>query len=56
MGRDANNQMYAIAWVVIEIKNTDSWKWFLALLEEDLDMSNNNDWILIYDQQKVFTF
>ncbi|EEE69496.1 hypothetical protein OsJ_28933 [Oryza sativa Japonica Group] len=28
IGRDANNQMYPIAWVVVEKETNDSWDWF----------------------------
>ena len=30
IGRDANNQIYPIAWAVVEYENLSSWKWFLA--------------------------
>ncbi|MBA0803553.1 hypothetical protein Gohar_013749 [Gossypium harknessii] len=29
VGKDANNQMFPIAWVVVEVECTDSWTWFL---------------------------
>ncbi|MFQ6634858.1 hypothetical protein Gotur_012045 [Gossypium turneri] len=32
VGKDANNQMFPIAWVVVEVECTDSWTWFLSLL------------------------
>nr|GFB41962.1 60S ribosomal protein L34 [Tanacetum cinerariifolium] len=32
MGRYGNNQMFPIAWAVVNIENTDNWKWFLACL------------------------
>ncbi|KAK5785936.1 hypothetical protein PVK06_040558 [Gossypium arboreum] len=28
VGRDANNQMFPIAWVVVEVECTDSWAWY----------------------------
>ncbi|GKC15650.1 60S ribosomal protein L34 [Tanacetum coccineum] len=37
MGKDENNQMFPIAWVVVNVENTDNWEWFLACLCEDLD-------------------
>ncbi|CAH9148169.1 unnamed protein product [Cuscuta epithymum] len=54
VGRDANNEMYPIAWAVVEIENTDSWRWFLELLKEDLDINNTFHWTLMSDQQKVW--
>ncbi|GJX10242.1 hypothetical protein Tco_0460919 [Tanacetum coccineum] len=29
MGRDANNQMYPIAWAVVRVENADNWGWFM---------------------------
>ncbi|CAH9114405.1 unnamed protein product [Cuscuta europaea] len=52
VGRDANNQMYPIAWVVVEIENSSSWTWFLELLKKDLEITTAESWTLISDQQK----
>lgn len=52
VGRDANNQMYPIAWAVVEIESTYSWKWFLQLLTKDLELNNSWNWTIISDQQK----
>ncbi|KAH1072701.1 hypothetical protein J1N35_025029 [Gossypium stocksii] len=38
VGRDANNQMFPIAWVVVKVEYTDSWAWFLSLLSTDLGL------------------
>ncbi|MBA0670279.1 hypothetical protein Goklo_023942, partial [Gossypium klotzschianum] len=38
--RDANNQMFPIAWVVVEVECTDSWAWFLSLLSTDLGLED----------------
>ncbi|WOK93432.1 hypothetical protein Cni_G02129 [Canna indica] len=35
-GRDGNDQMFPILWVVVEGENYDSWSWFLGLLFDDL--------------------
>jgi hypothetical protein len=54
IGRDANNQMYPIAWAYVERESYDSWYWFLGLLQKDLNISNGGEeWVLISDQQKV---
>jgi hypothetical protein len=54
IGRDANNQMYPIAWAAVPIESYDTWYWFLALLQKDLNISNGGEeWVLISDQQKV---
>src|SRR4051812_13244341 len=41
IGRDANNQMYPLAWVVVEQETDGTWKWFVGLLIKDLDINNN---------------
>ncbi|XP_019173411.1 PREDICTED: uncharacterized protein LOC109168986 [Ipomoea nil] len=52
VGRDGNNQMYPIAWAVVEIENSSSWRWFLKLLKTDLDIVDSSEWTLMSDQQK----
>ncbi|XP_031101839.1 uncharacterized protein LOC116005739 [Ipomoea triloba] len=52
VGKDGNNQMYPIAWAVVEIENNSSWRWFLELLKADLDITNSSEWTLMSDQQK----
>ncbi|XP_024317517.1 uncharacterized protein LOC100846822 [Brachypodium distachyon] len=52
LGRDANNQMYLIAWAVVEKENIDSWRWFCELLFRDIDVGDGEDWVFISDQQK----
>ena len=54
IARDANNQMYPVAWVVVEKETNDSWKWFIALLIKDLDINDQGEGrVFISDQQKV---
>ena len=36
VGRDANNQIYPVAWAVVEKENNDSWDWFCDILFRDL--------------------
>ncbi|CAH9052492.1 unnamed protein product, partial [Cuscuta epithymum] len=52
VGRDANNNMYPIAWAIVEIENTSSWSWFIELLKEDLQIVDTSPWTVISDQQK----
>lgn len=52
LGRDANNQMYPIAWAVVEKETNDSWDWFCALLFKDLVAGDGDGWVVISDQQK----
>ncbi|CAN1125828.1 hypothetical protein LINPERHAP2_LOCUS3081 [Linum perenne] len=52
IGRDANDQMYPIAWSVVEVESKASWDWFLEQLKLDLDIGNGFGWCLSSDQQK----
>jgi len=54
IGRDANNQIYPIAWAVVEYENKDSWNWFLGHLQKDINIpAGAAGWVFITDQQKV---
>ncbi|GKA20861.1 copia LTR rider [Tanacetum coccineum] len=52
MGRDANNQMYPIAWVVVRVENAKNWSWFLALLQDDLALNDGTSITIILDSHK----
>lgn len=52
MGRDANNQMYPIAWAVVKVENHENWCWFLGLLCEDLQLHQGNGITIISDSHK----
>ncbi|XP_074342344.1 uncharacterized protein LOC141679870 [Apium graveolens] len=52
VGRDGNNQMYPVAYAVVESESTESWRWFLGLLREDLILGNGVGLTVISDQQK----
>ena len=51
--RDANNQMFLIAWAVVEVECTDSWVWFIKLLKDDLNLADGYSYTIITDQKKV---
>ncbi|GKD07184.1 splicing factor, partial [Tanacetum coccineum] len=42
---DANNQMYHIAWAVVKVENNENWCWFLSLLQEDLELGHETDFV-----------
>ncbi|KAL4296155.1 hypothetical protein GQ457_12G015250 [Hibiscus cannabinus] len=52
VGRDANNQMFPVAWAVVEEKGKESWRWFLQKLMVDLDHPNGEGITLMSDMQK----
>ncbi|KAH9623671.1 hypothetical protein KSS87_000247 [Heliosperma pusillum] len=53
IGRDANDQMFPIAYAVVEGENNESWNWFLLELRQCLKKTNEgNQWTFISDQQK----
>ncbi|KAK8613507.1 hypothetical protein V6N13_101266 [Hibiscus sabdariffa] len=52
VGRDANNQMFLIAWAVVEVECVSSWRWFLKKLFTDLEHPTGEGITLMSDQQK----
>ncbi|XP_031398388.1 uncharacterized protein LOC116208951 [Punica granatum] len=52
IGRDANNQMFPIAWAVVQVESRDTWSWFLSRLKDDLNITDDLGWSIISDQQK----
>ncbi|KAL8122003.1 hypothetical protein AgCh_018655 [Apium graveolens] len=52
VGRDGNNQMFPVAYAIVESENTESWTWFTELLKDDLDLGNGYGITIISDQQK----
>jgi hypothetical protein len=56
IGRDPNDQMFPVAWAVVEGENTLSWTWFMAELKKALHVTDEGrGWTLISDQQKVIS-
>ena len=47
IGRDNNNQMFPISWVVVEGENNDSWGWFLKGLQSYLGLGTGQDVVII---------
>ncbi|KAK9029956.1 hypothetical protein V6N11_031395 [Hibiscus sabdariffa] len=52
IGRDGNNQMFPVAWAVVEGEGKESWKWFLTKLMQDLNHPDGEGLTLMLDQQK----
>lgn len=53
VGRNSNNHMYPLAWVVVNVKNKKTWKWVLDLLMEDIGGGNGSGLTLISDGHVV---
>ncbi|MBA0626996.1 hypothetical protein Godav_004559 [Gossypium davidsonii] len=51
--RDANNQMFPLAWCFVKVKSTTSWTWFLEILKRDIGTPDGYGWTFISDQQKL---
>ncbi|KAK8714080.1 hypothetical protein V6N13_149281 [Hibiscus sabdariffa] len=52
VGRDSNDQIFPIAWAVVEVENRDTWAWFLNNIRMDLELENGEKVTLISDMQK----
>ncbi|OMO89218.1 Transposase, MuDR, plant [Corchorus capsularis] len=53
VGRDGNNQMYPFAWALVQGENQYTWKWFIELLIEELDIVQDGmGWTVMGDQHK----
>ncbi|KAL4295177.1 hypothetical protein GQ457_12G023610 [Hibiscus cannabinus] len=53
VGRDANNQMYPIAWALVESETKYSWGWFVENLRTDLHMMNGERFTIMSYMQKA---
>ncbi|XP_022041703.1 uncharacterized protein LOC110944350 [Helianthus annuus] len=52
IGRDANDQMYPLAWAVVEGENNDSWEWFMEEQRKCLVVHDGGKgWTFVSDQQ-----
>ncbi|XP_019086294.1 PREDICTED: uncharacterized protein LOC109126863 [Camelina sativa] len=52
VGRDSNNQMYPLAWAVVDKEDEENWKWFIGKLQSDLNLRDGAGFTLISDRQK----
>ncbi|XP_076901829.1 uncharacterized protein LOC143556379 [Bidens hawaiensis] len=56
IGTDGNNCLYLVAFAIVEAECTDSWKWFLDLLGDDLELPHDANFTFITDRQKLGVF
>ncbi|KAI9079187.1 hypothetical protein K1719_038792 [Acacia pycnantha] len=52
VGKDANNNMYPIAYAIVESECKDSWNWFMTLLFEDNGSCKDKGWVVMSYMQK----
>ncbi|XP_050238220.1 uncharacterized protein LOC126687706 [Mercurialis annua] len=52
VSKDANNQMFPIAWAIVDLENTRSWSWFINVLKNYLDLGLGDGLVLVSDMQK----
>ncbi|XP_023763965.1 uncharacterized protein LOC111912463 [Lactuca sativa] len=50
VGRDANNQIYPVAWAVVNVENKENWSWFLKLIKKDLNLDDGTGVTLISNE------
>jgi hypothetical protein len=53
IARDANDNIFPIAYAVCEAESRDTWTWFLSLLLEDIGYEREHMWSFMFDRQKV---
>ncbi|KAL2942453.1 Cortactin-binding protein 2 [Bienertia sinuspersici] len=53
VGRDANEQMFPIAWAVVEGENNKSWEWFFNHLKVCLGLGDGEGYAIISDEHQV---
>ncbi|XP_058218412.1 uncharacterized protein LOC131329341 [Rhododendron vialii] len=49
---DGNNQIYPVAYAMVEVEDEASWSWFLEHLKNDLEIPNEPTFTIISDKQK----
>lgn len=53
VGYDANNQIYPVAWTVVQSENADNWLLFLQQIKKDLGLEDGSRFVIISDRSKV---
>ncbi|GKV34268.1 hypothetical protein SLEP1_g42652 [Rubroshorea leprosula] len=52
VGRDGNNQMFPLAWAIVDIENRENWEWFMDLLRIDIECGDGVGLTIISDMHK----
>ena len=56
IGMDPNDCIFPVGFVIVEVENTSSWKWFLIALKQNLGIVNTTPWTIMSHKQKVSCF
>lgn len=51
---DGNNQMVLVVWAVVEVEKTFTWRWFVKLLRNDLELEDGSKLTTISNMEKAF--
>ncbi|KAF2323857.1 hypothetical protein GH714_001622 [Hevea brasiliensis] len=46
-------QMFPIAWAIIDLETKVTWKWFIKVLKQDLDLGNGDKVIIVTNMPKI---
>lgn len=54
VGRDPNEQMFPLAWAVVEGENNSSWEWFFSHIQACLQLGDGSGVAIVSDEHQVF--
>ena len=52
MGKDGNNQLFPIAWAIVQKETSETWTWFIDLLKSNLGLVDGLGWV-VSDMKKL---
>ncbi|KAL6177755.1 hypothetical protein ACLB2K_049277 [Fragaria x ananassa] len=52
IGIDANNEIFPIAYAMVERESEETWKWFLEYLQQDVKILRDSSYVFMTDKQK----
>ncbi|XP_073030769.1 uncharacterized protein [Primulina eburnea] len=55
VGLDPNNNIFPIAYALLEGETKDTWMWFLRLLDNDIGFENEDGWTFIFCVRHLYT-
>ncbi|XP_057523977.1 uncharacterized protein LOC130803793 [Amaranthus tricolor] len=52
VGKDGNNNIYLLAWAVVDVEDFRTWSWFLTNIKECLGTDDEKGYTFMFDRQK----